>query len=370
MSSDLGWGRETFALAIALQNLVWGLSQPFAGMIADKHGAGRVLAAGGVFYCAGLLLMAISTDSLQLNQSAGLLIGFGLSGTSFGVVLGVVGRTFAPEKRSLALGIAGAGGSFGQFFMLPYGQFLISSSGWQVSLMLLAISAGLIVPLAVALSDKNDQVSRTDAAEQTMYAALNEAASHKGFWYLTASFLVCGFQTIFIMIHLPAYLIDQGMAPVTGMTALAIIGLFNVAGSYLCGYFGGIYSKKWLLAWIYLVRAAVISAFIWFPTSSVSVYVFAAIMGFTWLGTVPLTNALVAQIFGVRYISTLFGIVFLGHQIGSFLGAWYGGYIYDLTGSYQQVWFCAIILSILAAAACWPIDERQISRWVVEEKLS
>ncbi|GIX28916.1 MAG: MFS transporter [Burkholderiales bacterium] len=360
MTLDLGWGRETFAFAIALQNLVWGLAQPFAGAIADRYGAGRVLAVGGACYAGGLALMALATSGAEFALTAGLLVGLGLSGTSFGVVMGVVGRAFDDRSRSAALGIVGAGGSFGQFVMLPYGQFLIESLGWQWALSVMALSSALIVPLAAALAGRPAGFGAGGALNFSQ--ALAEARGHRGFWYLTLSFLVCGFQTLFIMLHLPAYLLDRGMTAATGMTALALVGALNILGSYAFGVLGNRRSKKNLLATIYLVRAATIGVFLLVPVTALSVYVFAAVMGFTWLGTVPLTNGLVAQIFGVNFLSTLFGIAFLGHQVGSFLGAWYGGYIFDLTGSYQAVWLFAIGLSLVAAGLCWPIDERRIER--------
>lgn len=358
MSSELGWGRETFAFALALQNLIWGVAQPFAGMIADKFGAARVIVSAGVLYMLGLALMAYSETGLAFDISAGILVGLGLSGSAFGVVMGVVGRAFPPEKRSMALGAVGAGGSFGQFIMLPYGQLLISQFGWMNALLVLAASSFLIVPLASALAERN---AAAPTSNQSLNEALQEAAAHCGFWYLTASFLVCGFQTLFIMVHLPAYLIDQGMTPLAGMTALALIGFFNIAGSYSCGFLGGYLSKKYLLSWIYAIRGVAILAFVTLPLTPWSTWVFAAVIGFTWLGTVPLTNGLVAQIFGVKYLSTLFSIVFLGHQIGSFLGGWYGGYMFDLTGSYLTVWMVAVGLSVLAAVLCLPIDERELA---------
>jgi MFS family permease len=359
MSFDLGWGREVFAFAVAVQNLVWGLAQPFAGMVADKFGAARVIVAGGILYAIGLVLMAYSTSGLMLDFSAGLLIGLGLSGTTFGIVMSVIGRASAPEKRSLAMGIAGAGGSFGQFVMLPYGQFLIGQWGWLAALLVMAMTAFLMVPLGAALAGKNPAANSTD---QSMKAALHEAATHRGFWYLTMSFLVCGFQTIFIMTHLPAYLMDKGMTANQGMVALALIGFFNIIGSYLSGLLGGRYSKKYLLTWIYVVRAIVIALYISLPLSELTTWIFAAVIGVTWLGTVPLTNGLVAQIFGVKYLSTLFSIAFLGHQIGAFAGAWYGGYMFDLTGSYLAVWMVAIGLSVAAALLCMPIDESTLER--------
>ena len=358
MTFDLHWTRETFGFAIALQNIVWGLGQPFAGAIADKFGAARVIVAGGMFYALGLALMAHSTTGIAFDLSAGILVGLGLSGSGFGVVMGVVGRAAPPEKRSAALGLVGAGGSFGQFAMLPCAQGLISQFGWLNALLVLAATSLIIIPLAAALAGKN---VAAHTSNQSLTAAIREAAAHKGYWFLTLSFLVCGFQTIFIMIHLPAYLVDKGMSPTDGMTALALIGFFNIVGSYACGLLGGRYSKKRLLMWLYSLRAVAIALFIALPLSTYTVWGFGIAMGVTWLGTVPLTNGLVAQIFGVKYLSTLFSIAFLGHQVGSFLGAWYGGLMYDLTGSYTTVWIFCVVLSVIAAALCVPIDERDVT---------
>jgi predicted MFS family arabinose efflux permease len=360
MCSALGWGRETFSAAIALQNLVWGLAQPFTGMIADRFGAARVAALGGLLYTLGLVMMAYSTTGPALDVSAGLLIGLGLSGASFGVVLGVVGRVVQPERRTAALGLVGAGGSIGQFVMLPYGQALISHFGWFSALLILAASAFLIVPLAAAFASRA-AVPRS-GGQQPIAAALREAGRHKGFWLATVSFAVCGFQTVFIMTHLPAYMVDRGSTAVEGMTALAVIGLANIAGSLGAGVLGDRYRKKHVLVWIYAVRAVAIAAFVAAPPSTVATWTFAIVLGLTWLGTVPLTNSLVAQIFGVQYLSTLFSIAFLGHQIGGFLGAWLGGYVFDATGSYFGVWMIAIVASVVAAAMCLPIDERPLAR--------
>ncbi len=358
MSFDLGWGREVFSFAIALQNLVWGLAMPFAGAIADRAGAGRVLVAGGLCYVLGLWAMAYSGSALAFDFAAGLLVGLGLASTGFGVVLAVVARAFPPEKRTLAVGIAGACGSFGQFAMLPAGQAMISAFGWHNALLLFGAAAFLMIPLGAALAGR----SSSEAEGQPIGAALREAMAHRGFWFLTASFFVCGFQTIFIMTHLPAYLVDRGLTAVQGMSALATIGLFNIAGSFCAGALGGRYSKKWLLAWIYVIRAVAIAVFVSAPPSAAGAYLFAAVLGFTWLGTVPLTNSLVGQIFGVQYLSTLFSLAFLGHQLGAFLGAWAGGAAFDLTGSYLPVWLASIALSVVAAALCVPIDERSIER--------
>ena len=357
MSIDLGWGREAFSFAIALQNLVWGCAMPFMGAIADRYGAGRVLAAGGLAYGAGLLAMAHSATPLAFNVAAGLLVGFGLACTGFGVVMAVVARAFPPEKRSLAVGIVGACGSFGQFAMLPWGQALIVAYGWLGALVILGLLSFLIVPLGAALAGRN---AAEHESGQSIAAALAEATQHRGFWLLTGSFFVCGFQTIFVMTHLPAYLVDKGLTAGQGMTALAVVGLFNVFGSYGCGVLGGRYSKRLLLTWIYVIRALAITVFIAAPLTAAGTYLFAAVLGLTWLGTVPLTNSLVGQIFGVKYLSTLFSIAFLGHQLGAFVGAWAGGAVFDATGSYHLVWVTAIALSIVAAALCVPINERSL----------
>jgi MFS family permease len=359
MSMDLGWGREAFSFAIALQNLVWGCAMPFAGAIADRYGGGRVIATGGIAYGAGLAAMAYSTTPLGLNLAAGLLLGLGLSCSGFGVVMAVVARAFPPEKRSVAVGIVGAAGSFGQFAMLPGSHALIGGFGWLNALLVFAVLAFIMVPLGAALAGRN---TAADESTQSIGAALAEAGRHRGFWLLTGSFFVCGFQTIFVMTHLPAYLVDKGLSPGQGMTALAVIGLFNIVGSYGCGALGGRYSKRLILAWIYVIRALAIAAFLAAPLTPAGTYLFAAVLGLTWLGTVPLTNSLVGQIFGVKYLSTLFSISFLGHQLGAFLGAWAGGAVFDAAGSYQAVWLAAIALSVLAAALCVPIDERAMPR--------
>jgi MFS family permease len=355
-----GWGRETFAFAIALQNLVWGFAQPFAGMIADRHGAGRVLISGAVLYVLGLALMTQAATGLGFSLSAGVLVGLGLAGTTFGVVYGVIGRAYPPERRSQALGIAGAAGSFGMFALLPFAQSLLSGLGWLSALLILAAAAALMGPLSAALVEER----RAAAAgpQQSLREALREAAGHRGFWLLCWGFFVCGFQVVFIAAHLPAYLADLKFGPEAGMLALALIGLFNILGTYGAGWLGGRFTKKYLLSGIYLLRGAAIIAFLALPISTGSVYLFAAAMGVLWLSTVPLTNGVVSQIFGVKYLATLFGFVFLFHQVGSFLGVWLGGYLYDLTGSYQVVWILSIGLSAVAALLNWPIDDRPVAR--------
>jgi MFS family permease len=361
MSTDLGWGRETFAFALALQNLVWGLAQPFAGMIADKFGAARIIVVAGVLYAAGLVLMAYSDTGFAFNISAGILVGLGLSGSAFGVVMGVVGRAFPPEKRSMALGIVGAGGSFGQFIMLPYGQMLINTMGWQQALLILAITVMLIVPLSAALVE-NRKAQAQESHKQSIPEALREAFGHSGFVLLCSGYLVCGFQLMFISVHFPAYLIDQRMSPETGMTALALIGLFNIFGSYMWGWLGNRYTKKYVLSTLYFARAVVIAVFISLPVTPFSVYLFGAAIGFLWLGTVPVTSGLIAHIFGVKYLATLGGIAFLFHQVGSFLGVAFGGYLFDTTGSYKLMWLLTIGMGVAAALINLPINERQIVR--------
>ncbi len=367
LSVELGWGRGHYSFALALSNLIWGLAQPFFGAWADKQGSGRVVAVSGLLYAAGLALMPFSTTPLMLDFSAGLLIGLGISGVSFGIILGVVGRAFPSERRSTALGIASAGGSFGQFLMVPFGAWLIGAIDWKHALLVLAGVILATVPLAVAMAEarrpaRSPTAGAADARPQSLNAALREAGRHSGFWYLTAGFFVCGFQVAFISVHLPVYLRDLNLPLTVAGWALALIGLFNILGSFTAGYLGARFSKKYVLSSIYLLRAVVIGVFLLMPVSSLSVYLFAAGIGFLWLGTVPLTNGLVGQIFGVRYVSTLFGIVFLSHQVGSFLGVWLGGYLFDLTGSYAPVWIGTIVLSFLAGALNLPIDERPVAR--------
>ena len=359
MTLDNGWSRETFSFAFALQNLIWGLGSPFAGALADRYGAGRTLLVAATFYVLGLVLMSVSPTPLTLDLSAGLLIGIGLSGTTFPVIMGVIGRHTTPEKRSLALGIASAGGSFGQFAVLPIGQMMISTYGWQSALVLLACGVGLIAPLAYAMADGHKPSS---GAGQSVVEALREASGERSFHYLFWGYFVCGFQTAFIMLHLPSYLVDAGMSANVGMTAVALIGLFNIFGSFYFGWAGGRSSKKNLLVWIYGLRAVAIFIFMLVPLSTAAAWIFAAVIGILWLATVPLTNGLIAQIFGLRYMSMLTGVVFLGHQLGSFLGAWLGGRIFDETGSYSLAWSISIGLSIIAAICSWPVNEKPLAR--------
>ena len=366
MSAQFGWGREVFAFAIALQNLIWGLAQPFTGALADRFGAARVVIVGGILYAAGLILMGMSDSLMTLSLSAGLLIGIGLSGTSFSVILGVVGRALPAQKRSMGMGIASAAGSFGQFAMLPGTLGLIGWLGWSSALLVLGLLVALIVPLVSMLKDRP---LPSLGGEQTLRQALREACSHSGFWLLSFGFFVCGFQVVFIGIHLPAYLVDQHLPATVGTTVLALIGLFNIFGTYTAGWLGGRMSKPRLLTSLYLARAVVIVLFLWAPVTQFSAYLFGMVMGFLWLSTVPLTNGTVATMFGVRNLSMLGGIVFLFHQLGAFLGGWLGGVVYDQTGSYDLIWQVSILLSLLAAALNWPVRERPVARLQVQGSL-
>jgi MFS family permease len=354
-----GWTRDEFALAIALQNILWGVFVPFAGAIADRFGAGRVLAVNGVFYVLGLSLMALSSTPLMLGFSAGLLIGLALSGTTFGVVMGIVSKVVPPEKRSVALGIVGAGGSFGQFAMVPYGATLISNFGWFVALFCLAATAAMIVPLAAGLAGK---VPAHHGHTQTAREAIGEAVGQRTFHFLFWSYFVCGVHTAFIALHLPSYVQDHGMSAMVGMTALALVGFGNIFGSFGAGWLGGRFSKKWLLTGIYTGRSVMILLLLLMPKVPATLYAFAFGMGLLWLSTVPLTNGLVAQIYGLKHVSMLAGVVFFGHQIGSFSGAWLGGVIFTRMGSYDLAWWISMGLGIFAAIVCWPIDEKPILR--------
>jgi predicted MFS family arabinose efflux permease len=358
---DRGWTRETFAFALAIQNLMWGLTGPFAGMIADRWGAFRVIVAGALLYAGGLVLMALSTSGLAFTGSAGLLIGTAQAGTTYAVIYGVIGRNVAPERRSWAMGVAAAAGSFGQFLMVPLENGLISAFGWQEALFILGCAALAIVPLAFGLKERDLQHAAAGAA-QSIGHALREAFGYRSFQLLMAGYFVCGFQLAFIGVHLPSYLRDAGLSPQVATYALALIGLFNVFGTYAAGVLGQRLQKRHILAAIYLLRACVIVAFLWLPLTAASVYAFAAAMGALWLSTVPVTNAAIAQIFGVRYLSMLGGFVFLSHQIGSFLGVWLGGKLYDATGSYDVVWWIAVALGVFAALVNLPVRETAIAR--------
>ncbi len=363
MSSDLHWGRETFAFAMAVQNIVWGAATPFAGMFADRFGSHRVALVCALFYAAGLATMAHASSPLTLALSAGVLIGVGLSGLSYSVVAGVLGRRFPPEKRSMALGVSAAAGSFGQFAVLPLTQTLLSNLGWYGALLALAVVALLTVPLTAAIYERH--LSTQHAFQQSPGAALREAMGHRGYVLLTLGFFVCGFQVVFVGVHLPAYLADHGMPAHVAVTALALIGLFNIVGTWTTGWLGGRMPKRYILSAIYFCRAVVFLAFFLLPLSPTSVYAFSVALGLLWLSTVPPTNGIVAGVFGVRYLAMLSGVTFFSHQVGSFLGAWLGGRLYDTTGSYDVVWWIAIALGIVAGLINLPIDEQEIDRRAV-----
>jgi MFS family permease len=355
-----GWSRDEFALAIALQNFLWGAFVPFAGAIADRYGAGRVIVFNGVCYALGLVLMAVSQSPLHLTFSAGLLIGLGLSGTTFGVIMGVVSKIVAPEKRSVALGIVGAAGSFGQFAFVPYGGVLIGSFGWYAALFVLAATAALMVPLAAGLAGK---IVHAHAHEkQTAGEAFGEALRQRSFHFLFWSYFVCGVHTAFMALHLPSYVQDTGLSLTVGMTALALIGFGNIFGSYGAGWLGGRVSKKWLLTFIYGSRSVLILLLMLLPKTELTLYAFGLGMGLLWLSTVPLTNGLVAQIYGLKHVSMLSGMVFFGHQMGSFCGAWLGGVIFSRNASYDMAWWIAMALGVLAALVTAPIDEKPLLR--------
>ena len=357
-----GWTRETFAFAIAIQNLAWGCFGVFAGMLADRFGAVRVLFGGAALYGAGLAGMALAPDALTFTLTAGVMIGAAQAGTTYAVVYGVIGRQIAPERRTWAMGVAAAAGSFGQFLMVPVEGFLIGGLGWQNALLALGLAVLLIVPLALGLREPLFARGAVPQREQTIGQALREALKYPSFQLLMAGYFVCGFQVVFIGVHMPSYLKDRGLSPQVAGYALALIGLFNIFGTYIAGSLGQRLAKRKLLAFIYLARALAISIFLWAPLSPQSVYVFAGVMGLLWLSTVPLTNAAVAQIFGVAHLSMLSGFVFFSHQVGSFLGVWLGGALYDRTGSYDVVWYLSIALGIFAALVNLPVRESPIVR--------
>ncbi len=360
VTAERGWNRETFAFALAVQNLAWGLAGPIAGALSDRWGAFRVLIAGSVLYAGGLVVMGLATTGAGFLGGAGVLIGMAQAGTTYAIIYGVIGRNVAPEKRSWAMGIAAAAGSFGQFLMVPIEGSLIGGIGWQNALFVLGLAALFIVPLAFGL--REPRRIEPAAQQQSIGAALREAFGDRNFQLLTAGYFVCGFQLAFIGIHMPSYLKDRGLTPGVATTALALIGLFNVFGSYVAGMLGSRLPKQYVLSAIYALRSLAIIAFVLAPLTPWSVYLFASAMGFLWLSTVPLTNGIVAEIFGVRYLSMLGGFVFLSHQVGSFLGVWLGGRLYDATGSYDVVWWISIALGLFAAAVNLPIRERAILR--------
>ena len=355
ITSDLEISRSSFALAVAIQNLLWGLLTPFFGMLADRTGTARVLVVGGLIYATGLVVMALSTSAFGIHLGAGVVIGTAVSACGFPMVLAAVARLTRPDRRSLYLGLASSGGSAGQFVLLPFSQVLIEDMGWSQTLLILAGLSLLIVPLAAALAGR--PTSSGQASDQSLSEALREAMKHRGFVLLNGGFFVCGFHVAFIGTHLPGYIVSCNLSPLVGATALGVVGFFNIIGGVMAGVLGGRFRKKNLLALIYLSRALVIAVFMIGPKTEIAVWMFSAAFGLLWLSTVPLTSALVGQLFGPRYMATLVGIVMLSHQVGAFFGAYLGGLSYDLTGSYDSVWYISIALGLLAAAFNWPIKE-------------
>ena len=358
-----GWDRETFALAIAIQNLMWGLGQPFAGAVADRYGAGRVLAVGGVIYAGGTVLMALSTTGATFALTGGVLIGLGLSGASFAIVLAAFARLVPPEQRSWALGIGTAAGSLGQFLFAPLGQAFITEYGPVTALVLLSGFVALVPLLAFALTGRGDESELDAEPEVSARQAIRAALAHPSYLLLTSGFFVCGFHIAFISTHLPPYLTDLGFSGGLAAWALALIGLFNVIGAYTAGVLGGFQSKRLLLSGIYAGRAVLFALFLVVPKSPAVVLVFAAFMGLLWLSTVPPTSGLVAVMFGTRHVGMLFGVVFLSHQVGAFIGAWLGGVVYEATGAYDLMWWLSIVLGLAAAIVHLPINEQRAPAW-------
>lgn len=363
MLQDTGWDRSTFGLAMALQNLFWGVGQPFFGALADKYGTGRVLILSGILYASGLICMSFGTSPFWLHFGGGVLVGLGIAAGSFSVILSAFARNVTPQQRTMAFGIGTAAGSAGMFLFAPISQGLISAYGWSDSLIYMSAMM-LIVPL-LAWPLRGNSTSGTQPQthfKQTAGEALREALSHKSYLLLTTGFFVCGFQVAFITAHFPAYLGDIGIEPRYAVIAMALIGFFNIIGSLAAGYISQRYSKPYFLAYIYIGRSIAVTAFLLLPQTPLSVVIFAAVMGLLWLSTVPPTNALVAIMFGTRHLGMLGGVVFLSHQIGSFLGVWMGGYLYDILGSYDLVWWLGVGMGIFAAIVHWPIREQAIER--------
>jgi MFS family permease len=357
-----GWTREAFALALAIQNLAWGIAGVFAGMAADRFGAFKVIASCAILYAVGLIGMAHANTPVLFALSTGVLIGIAQAGTTYAVIYGVIGRNISADRRSWAMGVAAAAGSFGQFLMVPTEGFLITHFGWQEALVILGAASLLMIPLSWGLREPGFSGGAVMARDQSIGQALREAFKYPSFQLLMAGYFVCGFQVVFIGVHMPSYLRDKGLSPQVASYALALIGLFNVFGTYAAGVLGQKYPKKNILASIYLARAVAISVFLLAPLTPASVYVFSGVIGILWLSTVPPTNATVAQIFGVAHLSMLGGFVFFSHQIGSFMGVWLGGYLYDKTGSYDIVWYLAIALGVAAALINLPVKEAAIER--------
>lgn len=362
MSTEFHWGLNVFSLAIALQNLIWGAAQPFTGALADKYGTQKTVIVGGALYCLGLLMMSVSSSGALLNLSVGLILGLALSATSFSVLLSAVGRAAPAGKSSLAMGIASAAGSFGQFIMLPSTLFFLKNFGWSAALVISAILSALMIPLAIMLKAPTTapQQIKTESNSLSLKAVLDIAKDNRSFWLLCVGFFVCGFQVVFIGVHMPSYLRNHGFTDSTGTIFLALVGLFNIVGTYVAGWLGDKYSKTHLLMGIYGLRGIVIILFLAMPLNIINVYLFGIAMGLLWLSTVPLTNGIVVSMFGVKFLTTLVGIVFFGHQIGAFFGGWLGGVSYDLTGSYTSIWIFSIFLSGVGVVAHYFINENSV----------
>ncbi len=369
ISETFGYGREVFAFSLALQNLFWGLSQPLAGAIADKFGTTKTVVAGALLYSLGLYVTANATGVFGLHMGAGVLFGMGIAGTGFGVVLPAMARMVSAEKRAFALGLGTAAGSAGQFVLIPVGRSFVEAYGWSTALVIMAAGALLMVILAFNFVGERGATEKSvHASNQTLKESLVEAFGHVHYWWLIAGFFVCGFQLAFITVHMPAYLSDQGFDSSVAATSLALIGLFNIFGCLAFGYLSGVHSMKWLLVYNYSGRAIILALFLIFPISTFSIYAFSITTGFLWLATVPPTTGLVAQMFGLWFMGTLYGFVFLNHQLGSFTGVWLGGYLFDTTGSYDVVWWATVVIATVTAIIHVFIDERPVPRLRKEQE--
>ena len=363
MTTSLGWSVADYSFAIALQAFLWGITTPITASLADRFGTAKMVAIGGTLYAAGLALMSQVTVPMEMNLTSGLMLGLGLSATGFPIILAAVTKRVDAKRRSLFLGIGSAAGSSGQLALVPLGQYTISGYGWAAAVLVFACLVAVIVPLSTALADpKREAVDPNAAPQQKLGEALGEAMRHRGFLLLTAGYFVCGFQVLFLGTHLPKYLTEAGLSPWVGATALSLIGLFNIIGTMVWAALGGRLRMKHLLSSIYLLRSAVLIVFVLVPITPLSTYIFSGAIGLLWLATVPLTSGLVAQIFGLRYMATLTGIVFFSHQLGSFFGVWLGGKLFVDTGSYDTVWWLAVALGLVAALLHYPIDDKPVAR--------
>jgi len=362
MTQEMGWGREDFATAIGIQNISWGLIGIFLGMLADRFGAFRVMVFSGLLYALGLWGMAQAASPAWLALTLGVMVGAAQAGTTFAIVFGIIGRNIPAEKRSWAMGVVSAAGSFGQFLLVPTSSYMIEHIGWHQALLVLAAGMLMVLPLTLGLREPAFAGGQAPKRQQSILQAVREAFGYRSFQLLMAGYFVCGFQVVFIGVHMPSYLKDQGLDPQVAGTALALIGLFNILGTYAAGVLGQHFPKNLLLSFNYTMRGVFISLFIFLPLSPVSVYLFAAAMGLLWLSTVPVTSAIVAQMFGVAHFSMLSGFVFMSHQLGSYMGVWLGGWVFDRTGSYDQVWYLTIALSVFAALINLPVREQGIQR--------